>query len=110
MYAVDRKNIWHKYELENGHFKPTNDSFMTDEAKTVSATFDAAGKNVYVMAYDAKGYSVIVQYRFDAATGLYPKSIRPTFQIPMIAPTRGSCTCNLDQKVTMLMRSTEKVM
>lgn len=72
VYVVDGKNTWHKYELENGYFKESS-SFTTDASKTVSATFDPAGKNVYAVAYDKQGHSVIVQYRFDAASGFLSK-------------------------------------
>lgn len=73
LYIIDRKNTWHEWRQHqlkgNGQFEPADYSFKTIESKTESMTFDPSGKNVYVVAFDNGGNSVIVQYAFDQATG-----------------------------------------
>lgn len=75
LYFADAENTIHQYKLnQNGKFGLTPYSFYTDEAKPGSMTFDPSGKNVYVVAHDRGGNSVIVQYKFDPSSGKLDKS------------------------------------
>jgi|GEM_PF-5950478 len=74
LYAIDHNNVWHQYKLsQNGHFELTGESFKTEITKIESMTFDPSGENVYVVARDSAGGSIIVQYKFDQSSGKLEK-------------------------------------
>lgn len=75
LYAIDQKNVWHQYKLsQSGHFELTGESFKPEIAKIESMAFDPSGENVYLVARDNRGDSVIVQYEFDQSSGKLKKT------------------------------------
>lgn len=70
LYSVDVHNKLRQFKLnDSDQFALTGDSLVTDVTRVVSMAFDPAGKNIYLVARDGSGGSVIEQYKFDPSTG-----------------------------------------
>jgi 6-phosphogluconolactonase (cycloisomerase 2 family) len=75
LFSIDANNKLRQFKLnQNDQFQLTGSGHVTDISKAVSMTFDPSGKNIYIVARDGVGGSIIEQYKFDPISGMLDKS------------------------------------